>query len=172
MQIWSKLNYQWPNHVANSNFNEWLNWLFVNSTSNNKENIAITIRVIWNARSKLLHERKLQSVKEVITFIRGYGRDYREVTTTLTHSRPGALIKWDPSPTDWVKVCVDVKFSQTNQKAVLGFLIRNDDGQLMGLGYIMHNLISTAVLAKAMAILHGLQFTKKMGFLRYILECD
>ncbi|MBA0626508.1 hypothetical protein Godav_004164 [Gossypium davidsonii] len=138
MQVWSKLNCRWPSYVADLNFNEWLNWLFVNSASNTKEEIAITIWAIWFARNKLLHERETQSVKEVITFIRGYGRDYREIE-------------------------VDVGFSEANNRVAPGFLIRNDDSNLMGLRFRMHNLVRTVVLAEAMAVLHGLQFESHLG---------
>ncbi|MBA0662126.1 hypothetical protein Goklo_006313 [Gossypium klotzschianum] len=140
MQVWSKLNCRWPSYVADLNFNEWLNWLFVNSASNTKEEIAITIWAIWFARNKLLHERETQSVKEVITFIRGYASAYE-----LGQSE------------------VDVGFSEANNRVAPGFLIRNDDSNLMGLRFRMHNLVRTVVLAEAMAVLHGLQFESHLG---------
>ncbi|KAK5825351.1 hypothetical protein PVK06_020175 [Gossypium arboreum] len=36
----------------------------------------------------------------------------------------------------------------------------------------MHNLVRMVVLAEAMAVLHGLQFARDMGFSRVILESD
>ncbi|MBA0735412.1 hypothetical protein Gogos_019263 [Gossypium gossypioides] len=159
-------NYRWPSYVADLNFNEWLNWLFLNSTSNTKEEISITIWAIWFAHNKLLHERKTQSTEEVITFIQGYGRDYKEMTGMLKHPKPRALIKWEPPPMDWLKVNADTGFFEANHHAVSGFLIRNDDGNLMGLRFKMHNLVRTVVLAEVMAVLDGIQFTKNMGFSR------
>lgn len=58
MQIWSKLNYKWPTRVAEMDFNYWLNCLFVDPTRNNREEIAITVWVIWYVRNKLVHQRQ------------------------------------------------------------------------------------------------------------------
>lgn len=58
---------------------------------------------------------------------------------------------------------VDVGFSEANNRVAPGFLIRNDDGNLMGLRFRMHNLVRTVVLAEVMAVLHGLQFESHLG---------
>nr|KJB54866.1 hypothetical protein B456_009G052300 [Gossypium raimondii] len=70
------------------------------------------------------------------------------------------LIKWEPPPTNWVKVNVDVGFSEAKQHATLGFLIRND-GLKIRSGIRTHNLVRSVVLAKAM-----------IGFMKIILESD
>nr|KJB25965.1 hypothetical protein B456_004G218400 [Gossypium raimondii] len=101
------------------------------TNGNRKEEIAITIWAIWFFRNKFLHKRKVLSVEEVITFVRGYGREYRELSSTLKHPKPRVIINWYPPPPNWVKVNVDAGFSATKQKAVSGFIIRNDEGHLV-----------------------------------------
>ncbi|MBA0696030.1 hypothetical protein Goari_002617 [Gossypium aridum] len=46
-------------------------------------------------------------MKEVITFIRGFGREYCDLLVTLKHLGPREMIRWNPPPR-WVKVNVDV----------------------------------------------------------------
>ncbi|MBA0729062.1 hypothetical protein Golax_023252 [Gossypium laxum] len=64
-------NFQFPVLIAESSFIEWLYWVFNNIASGKKEEIAITIWALWFARNKLLHNKKEQTMDEVITFIRG-----------------------------------------------------------------------------------------------------
>ncbi|MBA0608935.1 hypothetical protein Godav_021092, partial [Gossypium davidsonii] len=53
-----------------------------------------------------------------------------------------------------------------NHHVVSRFLIRNDNGNLMGLRFRMHNLVRTMVLVEVMVVLHDFQFTRDMGFSR------
>ncbi|PPS07939.1 hypothetical protein GOBAR_AA12707 [Gossypium barbadense] len=90
------------------------------------------------------------------------------MTGILKHPKPRVLIKWEPLPMNWVKVNVNTGFFEANHHVVLGFLIRNDDGNLMGLRFKMHNLVKKVVLVEKVVVLHGLQFMRDMGFLRVI----
>lgn len=45
-------------------------------------------------------------------------------------------------------------------------------GQTIGSCLRIHNLFSSAFMAKAVTILHGLQFIQEMGFLHVVLESD
>ncbi|MBA0818713.1 hypothetical protein Gohar_027808, partial [Gossypium harknessii] len=79
----SKLDVQWPSSMVN--FNEWLSWLLENSEKNRKGVIAVTIWAIWFSRNKFVHERKVQSLKEIVTFIRSFGLEYRNSAENSKH---------------------------------------------------------------------------------------
>ncbi|KAH1047449.1 hypothetical protein J1N35_038233 [Gossypium stocksii] len=49
----------------------------------------------------------MQSIEEVITFIRGYGNEYQYLSSTLQHPNPRAMIHWVPPPPSWVKVVLE-----------------------------------------------------------------
>ncbi|MBA0737292.1 hypothetical protein Gogos_010762 [Gossypium gossypioides] len=132
------------------------------TNGNRKEEIAITIWAIWFSRNKFLHKRKVLSVEEVVTFVRGYGREYQELSSTLKHLKPRAMINWYPPPPNWVKVNVDARFSATKQKAIAGFIIRNYEG----------HLVKSIVFAEAIAILHGIQFALEISFMQIVLKID
>ncbi|KAH1121998.1 hypothetical protein J1N35_005158 [Gossypium stocksii] len=53
-----------------------------------------------------------------------------------------------------------------------GFIIRNDEGFIMGSRFQGHNLVYSDVIAEALAALHGLQFALDLGFTNVILESD
>ncbi|MBA0706340.1 hypothetical protein Golax_018457 [Gossypium laxum] len=84
-QVWSKLDVQWPSSMVN--FNEWLSWLLENSDKNRKGVIAVTIWAIWFSRNKFVHERKVQSLEEIVTFIRSFGLEYRSSAENLKNDK-------------------------------------------------------------------------------------
>ncbi|MBA0820029.1 hypothetical protein Gohar_021980 [Gossypium harknessii] len=59
------------------NFNEWLSWLLENSNRNRKWVIVVTIWALKFSRNKLVHERRMQILEEIVTFIRSFGLEYR-----------------------------------------------------------------------------------------------
>ncbi|KAK5770921.1 hypothetical protein PVK06_047081 [Gossypium arboreum] len=139
-QVWSKLNIQWPSSMDNSNFKEWLSWLFENSNSNRNEEIAIAIWALWFSRNRYVHENKLQSAEELVTFIKGFALEHRDCALILKYPKPRSMVVWMPSPQGWVKINVDARISAANNRAVSGFIIRNEEGFVMGSGFKGHNL--------------------------------
>ncbi|KAA3461445.1 Polynucleotidyl transferase, Ribonuclease H fold [Gossypium australe] len=148
-QVWSKLNIQWPNSMTNSNFKEWLSWLLENSDSDRKGEIAIAIWALW-----------------------GFGLEYRGCALNLKHPKPKPMVKWVPPPQGWVKVNVDAGIFVTKNRTVLGFIIRNEEGFIMGSGFKGHHLTRLVMIAEAMTVLHGFQFALDLGFTKVILESD
>lgn len=149
-------------------FDEWLGSLFNQKSINNKE-IAITIWAVWYSSNKLLHEKKSHSVEGIVTFIRGFGKEFFEVVVPSTHHNPRSIIKREPLPDNWVKINVDASFSTTTHMATTSFIIRNNAGQVMGSGFRFHHLVSSVALAEALATLDGLKFAKDLGFTLVIL---
>lgn len=166
-----KLNYKWPSQVAVMDFDDWLHWIFMLNNIN-KEEVAITIWAIWHARNKFVHEKQNQSVETVVTFIRGFGQEFRKASVPLQHPQPRSIVHWEPPSGHWVKINVDASFSVSTNKAASGFVVRNNEGQIMGSGYKNHHLISSVVRAEAMAGLDGLHFAIDLGFTHVVLETD
>ncbi|MBA0869982.1 hypothetical protein Goshw_006046 [Gossypium schwendimanii] len=70
--------------------------IFEHSNNDNKELTAITIWALWYARNKLIHEGVLQSVNDVVTFVRVYGREYRVLSSVLRHPPSVDVARWSP----------------------------------------------------------------------------
>lgn len=168
-KIW---DFSGPGSVAEMEYTEWLQWIFEHTSKENHEFAAITIWALWYDRNKLIHKGIMQQVSEVIIFIQGCGREFRAMQETLRHPSPTTVSRWSPSPSAWVKINVDTGFSGPTNKAISGFIARDDSGNIMGSGYRFHTWTSTVVMAEAAAILHDLQFACDMGFRKIILESD
>ncbi|KAA3478203.1 reverse transcriptase [Gossypium australe] len=72
-----------------------------------KGEIAIAIWALWFSRNKYVHENKMQSVEEIVTFIRGFGLEYRGCALSLKHPKPRSMVKWMSPPQGWVKVILE-----------------------------------------------------------------
>ncbi|MBA0876515.1 hypothetical protein Goshw_010923 [Gossypium schwendimanii] len=59
-------------------------------------------------------------MEEVITFIKGYGREYRDLSANLKYPRPREMISRNAPPSSWVKVNVDVGVLATKQISCKG----------------------------------------------------
>lgn len=67
---------------------------------------------------------------------------------------------------------VVIGYSGPSYKAILGIIVRDKLGNILGSGYHFHTWVTMVVMAEAVAVLHGLQFAQDMGFHRIILESD
>ncbi|MBA0865624.1 hypothetical protein Goshw_013892 [Gossypium schwendimanii] len=45
------------------------------------------------------------------------------------------MIHWNPPPSNWVKMNVDTGFSVAKQLATSGFVIKNEEGLIVGSGF-------------------------------------
>ncbi|KAH1092119.1 hypothetical protein J1N35_019376 [Gossypium stocksii] len=77
-------------------------------------------------------------------------------TVNLKHAQEKALVRWMPPPQRWVKVNVNAWLPVAKKRAVLGFIIKNDEGFIMGSGIQEHNLVHSVVTVEAIVVLHGL----------------
>ncbi|MBA0880904.1 hypothetical protein Goshw_019659 [Gossypium schwendimanii] len=64
------------------------------------------------------------------------------------------------------------QFSAAKQIAALGFIFRNEEGEIIRSGFRTNTLVKSVVMAEAIAMLHGIQFASEMGFMQVILESD
>ncbi|MBA0753549.1 hypothetical protein Gogos_020439 [Gossypium gossypioides] len=82
------------------------------------------------------------------------------------------MVKWTFPLQGWLKINVDAGLSIVKNRAVTGFIIRNDEGFIMGSSFQRHNLVHSVAIAEAITVLHGLHFALDMGFSKVILEND
>ncbi|MBA0861171.1 hypothetical protein Goshw_025248 [Gossypium schwendimanii] len=72
-----------------------------------------------------------------------------DLTSNLKHPNPSAMVRSVLSPPFWVKVNADVGYSSSKQKAVSGIIIRDENDQIRGSCFRIHNLFSSIVMAEA-----------------------
>lgn len=111
-------------------------------------------------------------MEDIVTFIRGFGKDYRDATMTLQHLAPRASVKWSPPPRGWVKINVDAGHKVSQQLASSGFIAKDENGQVLGSGHCMHYLVGSIALVESLALLQGIRFASEMGFTQVLMESD
>ncbi|KAG8479649.1 hypothetical protein CXB51_029410 [Gossypium anomalum] len=145
-QVWMNLNYHWPNSVADFSFNEWLNWLLENSSSGSREEIAISIWAIWHSRNKFVHEKITQTTDEVVTFIKGFSMEHRELSSKSSTSQTQGYDLLESPSNGLGKAKCGCRFLDCKTESV--------------------------AFAEAIALLHDVQFASEMGFRYVIAESD
>ncbi|MBA0752936.1 hypothetical protein Gogos_021277, partial [Gossypium gossypioides] len=99
-----------------------------------------------------------------------FGLEYR--SSAEKPPQPRSTVRWLPPPQRWVKINVDARLSVAKKRVVSGFIIRNDEGFIMGSEFQGHNLVHSVVIAKALVVLYKLQFALDLGFTNVILKSD
>ncbi|PPR82615.1 hypothetical protein GOBAR_AA38098 [Gossypium barbadense] len=133
--VWVALEYTTPVHGAQMSFHEWLSWMFDTYTKIKHAEISTTLRALWFARNRLVHEASSNSIA-----------------------------RWYPPPWDFVKVNVDTGFQLGQKKASSGVVIRDENGQILGAYSRTTYLVLFVFAAEAIAVTHGLRFAYELGF--------
>lgn len=169
---WKDLFLNWPSGVDRLPFYEWLSWLVDSNSATNHTIITITIWGLWNARNKLVHERKNQRVKELITFLKGYGAEHSSLFLGSVGMALAdhVVVPWSPSLSLMVKVNVDAGWSHAKRVASSGVVIRDERGLALGPCMRHTNWVLTSFTAEAMPVIHELRLALDMGFYQVIIE--
>ncbi|KAL0701401.1 hypothetical protein Bca4012_057523 [Brassica carinata] len=131
---------------------------------------------VWKSRNEFLFNRRnVQPIEDANRAIRAkdewcYSVKKKEtgVQRTLRSS------KWEPPPVGWLKCNFDCSFSQENEYAGLGCIVRNDQGKLVGCASmkILTSQIKNAFVGEAYAFLFVLQLVWIKGWRQLWFESD
>ena len=80
--------------------------------------------------------------------------------------------KWEPPPSDWVKINFDGAIFQEKDEAGLGAIIRNDHGLVMAALTQVIPLPTSVEMVEVLAARWALSFAHELGFDHIILEGD
>ncbi|XVF29293.1 hypothetical protein REPUB_Repub15cG0108600 [Reevesia pubescens] len=80
--------------------------------------------------------------------------------------------KWAPPPMNFVKVNFDVSLQEQQRCCGIGVVTRNHVGQIVAVGALRMEYVTTAFLAEAIAVMTALEFASDLGFHFIILEGD
>ncbi|XP_038999035.1 uncharacterized protein LOC120124423 [Hibiscus syriacus] len=64
--VWSRLGYQWSNHVSDTNCLEWFGWVLDNNSKSKHAEIITTVWALWLARNKAYHSGKQMSDMDLL----------------------------------------------------------------------------------------------------------
>ncbi|MBA0750864.1 hypothetical protein Gogos_002246 [Gossypium gossypioides] len=145
-EIWSMLDISWPTEMSCASYKQWMDWLFMNSSSDLCRTIICAIWVIWSDKNKQVHERKIR----------------QNIDTT----------RWRPPERSFVKINFDATFQGHLLKSCLRLEGRDSEGQIVGMRMILNDHVPSSFAGEVIACLQGVQMGLDLGFQRVILEGD
>ncbi|KAB2093192.1 hypothetical protein ES319_A02G080500v1, partial [Gossypium barbadense] len=72
VEVWQMLDLSWVNNFMFQSFWDWLTWIFQRSTHQQCRLFCYGIWFLWGSRNKLMHERKLESGRELSLKVQRY----------------------------------------------------------------------------------------------------
>ncbi|XP_039059189.1 uncharacterized protein LOC120202903 isoform X3 [Hibiscus syriacus] len=82
------------------------------------------------------------------------------------------VVRWCAPSIPLLKFNVDGAFRIEDRCGAVGFVVRDDDGFVLGGGAHFVREAHSAEFVEAQAVIHALQFASSKGFTKIIIECD
>ncbi|KAK5793588.1 hypothetical protein PVK06_034740 [Gossypium arboreum] len=143
-------------------FWDWLTWMFQKSTPKQGRLLCCGILVLWGSRNKLMHERKVESVREIASKFQRYLAEIdglvEKRSTLFTATR---AIQSDTS--SGMTIHFDAAFNRRDFKSMAGLVVRDQMGVILATKTILNSNVSTSFAAEAYAGLHSINLGLSMG---------
>lgn len=111
-----------------------------------KKLVILTLWVEWFARNRLVHDGVRQTTSEIVSFISGYLREIKEISSNNFSSISRQKYIWRPPDTDFIEINFDSSYDAKSQSAVSGVIVRNHLGQIMGACNYLEDHVADAFL--------------------------
>ena len=136
------------------------------------EAFATTAWFLWNNRNFVKHGGQCKPAFKILKDSKQYPKELHEVFELPLPRQPRPLKSWIPSQIGWYKVNIDGAVFKDIGHCVIGVVMRNDKGFIMGAlcKNFPHTLGALEVEAKAAEV--GVIFVLKLGLREIILEGD
>jgi hypothetical protein len=141
-------------------------------TTTMQTKLITTMWVLWSKRNAVnAGERKTPADKMSYQILR-HINEFQEFCTNKNDKPVEKLEYWKRPADSYLKINIDGAFIQQTQSGGWGFIIRDTDGDHVGLGAWYIAAISEASLMEAQACLHAIQYAISAGIQKVKIETD
>ncbi|CAN6585206.1 unnamed protein product [Malus baccata var. baccata] len=141
--------------------------------------VATTCWYIWKARCNFLINQQPIFPRQIIAVITHYVAAFKEFTQVTVISLPSSVngstsdVHWSPPCVGFIKINVDASWLRSGGSGFVGVVARVDTGRFVAANRMRVTASSVAVaVAEALAVLHGCEFGRNMGWNFVIVESD
>lgn len=151
-------------------FHEWLSWFLQMHDKLQQTEICITMWALWFAHIRMIHEGKIQSVGEIVNFVRSYVGEWSSIPVLRNGPVVPVQIRWSFPPAGLIKVNFDARYRFNHRTATTGIVIRDEFGEILGSCCRITYPVLSVFVAEARAVMHELRFAKELGFLNVMIK--
>ncbi|XP_030940020.1 uncharacterized protein LOC115964934 [Quercus lobata] len=128
---------------------------------------------IWHRRNKLRLGEAVANLHLLGSLARNALLEFQHAHPVTSSPPPSCPhTKWEPPPTDWIKINFDGAVFQDRNEAGLGVIIRNDHGLIMAALTQTIPLPTSVEMVEVLAARRALIFAWELSFDHIILEGD
>ncbi|KAM1498581.1 hypothetical protein ACFX10_021399 [Malus domestica] len=139
--------------------------------------VATTCWFIWKARCNFLFNQQPIVPRQIIAVITQSVAAFKEYTQATVCSLPISVnglvsdVQWSPPCVGFIKINVDASWLRSGAPGFVGVVARDDEGRFMAA--IRRRVTASSVaVAEALAVLHGCELGRSMGWNFVIVESD
>jgi ribonuclease HI len=134
-----------------------------------RELVAVASWYIWWLRRTRSHGEQVPPIRQCITSIHAITSNNERIkTSTEVHDR----VVWVKPRNNYVKVNTDAAFIQSEEAGATGAVIRDNQGGFLAAGSTFIPHVSSASMAEALAMCHGLKLARDLGYTTVQAESD
>ncbi|PPD94592.1 hypothetical protein GOBAR_DD08383 [Gossypium barbadense] len=139
-------------------FVQWLTWVFEQLTPCQGRLFCYALWAIWGDRNRRIHEEKVSNGKEIANFISNY-------ITELTgfEKRKSVIItenkRWRHPHCEFIKINFDSAYNESQNRSASGIMARDAEGKVLLSCSEIHNDITSAFAAEAIACWKAIEGT-------------
>ncbi|MBA0771026.1 hypothetical protein Gotri_019559 [Gossypium trilobum] len=152
-------------------FVQWITWVLEKLNLYQSRLFCCALWAIWGDRNKRIHEGKVSNGKEVANFINSYiskitSLGKRDLNLT------GEKKRWKCPQGGFIKINFDGAYNKSQNRSASGVVVRDSEGKILLSCSKIHNDISSAFVAEAIACRKAVQIGTGKGWQFLILEGD
>lgn len=145
--------------------------------ANKVKRLLMMIIALWsirNERNDIRVEGRVYSAKTMAGGINSYASEMSSLLLGEKHYQARRKLKWSKPPLGTLKLSSDASFIPGSMTGSWGFLIRDNDGDVVIIGRrkVDHHHLLNPFHAELIACLQGMQVAVNMGIGHLILEID
>lgn len=123
-EIWRKLDLEWPDNIANSSLQDWLNYIVSSFSTTTCRAVICTLWYIWSTRNRLIHDRRIILSQDIIHIVEAYIREVNGVQRKLPVKRVKCE-RWRLLEASFLKVNFDAAFKGNDRRSCTEIVTRN-----------------------------------------------
>ncbi|XP_031116813.1 uncharacterized protein LOC116020480 [Ipomoea triloba] len=175
---WGELNQYWRLEYVD-NIDLWIAAVWSSLPKEMITKIIVICWVAWENRNQVVFHQHCLPPKVVVANALRYLDDWRTVNelhaqATFVSSSGASYFPtaWQPPLHSFVKINVDVALDFDRNVMGFGWVVRGEEGEVLGLGWRLKEYVCSIREAEAVGVREVLSWVKEMGWNRVIVETD
>ncbi|KAA3472916.1 reverse transcriptase [Gossypium australe] len=162
-EIWQLFELGWINNPNIQSFWDWITWVVDRSSHKQTRLFCSTIWLLWGARNRLVHEKKIESAEALLAGVKRYMAEIDGIQAEKLSTNRIEIRNQEELPSE-TTIFFDATFNARNKKSMEGLVVTDRTGGIIKTMNIPNSNVPTSFTAEAYAGYHAVKLGRSMGF--------